>query len=85
MTNVEAHDAVDLETPGEGWVTLDRKPAAALTKIAHGELGKQLALTSNAALNAGKGARGRALRTLVFDYYYSAGKNVMVVFDIYHT
>ncbi len=70
---VETHEAVDLETPGDGWVTLDRKLAAALTKISHGELGRQLTLTSNAALNSGQVARGRVLLALVFEYY-SAGK-----------
>jgi hypothetical protein len=33
-------DAFDLETPGDGWVTLDRKLAAALTKISRGEFGR---------------------------------------------
>jgi uncharacterized protein (DUF1684 family) len=83
VMKVEAHEAVDLETPGDGWVTLDRKLAAALTKISHGELGRQLTLTSNAALSSGQVARGRVLLALVFEYY-SAGKNAMVMFDINH-
>ncbi len=83
VMKVEAHEAADLETPGDGWVTLDRKLAAALTKISHGRLGRQLTLTSNAALNSGQVARGRVLLALVFEYY-SAGKNAMVMFDINH-
>ncbi len=69
---VEAREALDLETPGDVWVTLGRKLAAASTKISHGEPGGQLALTSNAALSCGQVASGRALLALVFEYY-SAG------------
>ena len=75
VMKVETHEAVDLETPGDGWVTLDRKLAAALTKISHGVLGRQLTLTSNAALNSGQAARGRVLLALVFEYY-SAGNTL---------
>ena len=32
---VETYDGAYLEHPGVGWVTLDRKTAAALTKISH--------------------------------------------------
>ena len=53
------------------------------TQISHGELGRQLTLTGNAALSCGQAARGRVLLALVFEYY-SAGKNAMVMFDINH-
>ncbi len=72
---VETHEAVDLETPGDGWVTLDRKLAAALAKISRGELGRQLTLTSNAALNSGQVARGRVLLALFLEYYSADKKN----------
>ena len=83
VMKVQAHEAVDLETPGDGWVTLDRELAAALTRILRGELGRQLTLTSNDAVSSGQVARGRALLALVFAYY-SAGNNAMVMFDITH-
>ena len=83
VMKVETHEAVDLETPGDGWVTLDRKLAAALAKTSHGELGRQLNLTGNAALSRGQVARDRVLLALVFEYY-SAGKNAIVMFDINH-
>ena len=67
VMNVETHETIELGTPGDGWVTLDRKLAAALTKISHGELGRQLALPSNAALNSGRAARGRVLLQLVLN------------------
>ena len=81
--SVETHETVDLEIPCDSWVARDRKPAAALTKISHGELVRQLALTRNAALNIGQVARGRVLLQLVFEYY-SAGKAAMVRFGIKH-
>ena len=82
--NVEAHEAVDLETPGDGRVTPHRKPPPTLTNISHGEPASQLTPTSNAALNSGQVGRGRVLLALVFEYY-SAGKiNAMVMFDINH-
>ncbi len=83
VMKVEAHEAVDLETPGDGWVALDRKPATALTEISHGELGRQLALTSNAAVSQGHVARGRVLLAPVFEYY-SSGKSAMAMYDINH-
>ena len=41
ILKVEPHDSGQLEEPGEGWISLDRKLAAALTNIAHGEIGRQ--------------------------------------------
>ncbi len=76
VMRVETHEAV-------GWVTLDRKLAAVLTNISHGELGRQLTLTSNAALSCGQVARGRALLALVFEYY-SDGKDTMVTSATYN-
>ena len=55
---VETHDPADLEDPGEGWVSLDRKLAAALTKIAHGELGRQTTQTGTIALSSNVFERG---------------------------
>ena len=83
VMKVETHRTVDLGTPGDGLVTLDRTLAAALAKISHGELGRQSALTSNAALSCGQVARGRVLLALVFEYY-SAGRDAMVMFDVNH-
>ena len=37
ILKVETHNPADLEDPGEGWISLDRKLAAASTKNAHGE------------------------------------------------
>ena len=45
MIKVEAHEAVDLETPGDGWVALGRTWATALANSSHDKLGIQLALT----------------------------------------
>ena len=56
---VETHESDDLEAPGNGWVTLDRKLAAALTKISHGELGRMLTLHSNACLPQRRQGRPR--------------------------
>ncbi len=58
---VETHQAEDLEVPGVGWATPDRKLTAALTKISHGEVGKRLALHSNACLNQGTPVRVQPL------------------------
>ena len=81
--NVETHEAVDLEIPRNGRVTLDRAIAAALTKISHGELGRALTLTSNACLNMGRSARGRVLLQIVFDHY-SSGTDAELMYDINH-
>ena len=83
ILKVETHDPADLETPGVGWASLDRKIAAALSNIAHGELGKQLTIASSVALGEGKAARGRVLLAMVFKYY-AAGNNAELIHDIDH-
>jgi hypothetical protein len=83
IRKAETSEDVDPETPGPGWVTLDRKLAAALTYISPGELGRQLTLTSSAALNQGRVARGRLLRSQVFQYY-SSGKNAEFIYGSNH-
>ncbi len=75
---VETHEQADLEHPGHGWITLDRKFAAALTDISNGELGRALTLHSNACLNQGRSARGRVLLHIVFNHY-SSGKNLSLI------
>ena len=80
---IETQDEAYLNTPGTGWVTLDRKLAAAVSKISHGELGRTLTLTSNSALNRGQSARGRVLLQMVFSHYAS-GKNAELMYDINH-
>ena len=47
-----------LSDPGVGWVSLDRKLAAALAKIAHGEVGRELTHMTTMALSNGQIARG---------------------------
>ena len=59
--DVESADDDDLETPGDGLISLDRKRVAALTKASAGKLGRKLTLTSNAALSSERAARGRVL------------------------
>ena len=41
VMKVETEEPEALEDPGEGWISLDRKLAAALTKIAKGDIGRQ--------------------------------------------
>ena len=55
---VEAHDPSDLGDPGDGWISLDRKLAAALTKIAHGEVGRKSTQATATAINHTMVARG---------------------------
>ena len=43
--------SINLDIPGDGWISLDWKLAAALIKISEGELGRQLTLATTAALN----------------------------------
>ena len=51
--NCETDDPSELSDPGDGWISLDRKLAAALTKIAHGEIGRELTQMTTMALNNG--------------------------------
>ena len=41
ILKVATHDPADPEDPGAGWVSLDRKLAAALTRISYGDLGRR--------------------------------------------
>ena len=66
ILKVETHNPADLEDPGEGWTSLDRKLAAALTNIAHGTIGRHIAQATTTALNNNMVARGRVLLALVF-------------------
>ena len=67
----------------KGGVSLDRKLTAALTKIAHDELGRQIKQTGTIALSNNVVARGRVLRALVARYY-APGNNALVLYDINH-
>ena len=72
-----------METRDTGWVSLERKLAAALTRVAHGEPGRQLTVASSVALSEGNIARGRALLAMVFKYY-AAGSNAELMYDVNH-
>ncbi len=77
------HDATQLEEPGEGWISLDREVAAALTKIAHGEIGRHNTQATTTALSNHAVARGGVLLAFVFRYYAS-GNNAQVLYDLNH-
>ena len=62
----ETDDPSLLNDPGEGWISLDRKLAVALTNIAHGEIGRELTHTTTMALNNGHIVRGRVLLAIMF-------------------
>ena len=71
---------------GQTWswmVSLDRRLAAAITKVSHGETGRVLTQMSTAALNSGQIARGRVLPATVFSYYAS-GSSGQVLYDMSH-
>ncbi len=55
----------DLQEPGPGWISLDRKIAAALMLICHGELGRELTQMSTTMYNNDQIVRGRSLLALV--------------------
>ena len=61
ILRVETDGPAELGYPGEGWVSLDRKLAAALTKSAHGEVGRETTQTTATCLNNNKAARGIVL------------------------
>ena len=69
--------------PGTGWVSLDRKLAAALTRIAHGEIGRELSQKTTESLSWNEIVRGRALLAIVFRYY-AHGNNGQVLYDMNH-
>ena len=83
ILKVEKNDEDCLNDPGEGWIALDRKLAAALTKICHGELGRELTQASTMALNNDQVARGRTLLAIVF-CYYASGNSGQVLYDMTH-
>jgi hypothetical protein len=60
-----------LQTPGDGWISLDRKIAAGLTRICHGELGREITQLANTMYYDGQIVRGRVLLALVFRDYAS--------------
>ena len=72
-----------LDVPGTGWISLDRKLAAALTSISHGEIGRELTQKSTIELNSNRIVRGRVLLALVFQYYAS-GTSGQVLYDMSH-
>ena len=65
ILRVETDDPAELEHPGAGWVSLDGKLAAALTNIAHGEVGREITQATTTCLNNNKVARGRVLLAIV--------------------
>ena len=81
ILKVETHDLSELEEPGDGWISLDRKLAAAPTTIAHGEIGRQITRATTIALISNMVARGRVLLALVFRYYAS-GNNAQVLYEL---
>ncbi len=72
-----------LHNPGEGWIALDRKIAAGLTRICHGEIGREITHMSTTMYNDGQIVRGRVLLALVFRYYAS-GNSGQVLYDFNH-
>ena len=79
----EAAEPDSLDKPGKGWISLDRKLAAALTNISHGELGRELPQKSTTELNQNRIVRGRVLLAIVFRYYAS-GTSGQVLYDMSH-
>ena len=77
IMKVEAEEPTALDEPGEGWISLDRKLAAALTKIARGEIGREITQHNTTALNNNLVIRGRVLRAIVCRCY-SSGTNGQV-------
>ena len=73
----------EVDLPGRDWVSLDRRLTSAFTKIAHGELGRQITLMNSIAVNAGRTARGRSLLRLVFQHYAS-GSSAEFMCDTNH-
>ncbi len=57
----ETDEPSALHDPGEEWVALDRKIAAALTRICHGEIGRAITQMTTMSLNSNRIVRGRVL------------------------
>ena len=83
IMQVETADTETLDDPGLGWISLDRKLASALIRIAKGEIGRELIQYHTAALNNNLVVRGRVLLAIVFRYY-SSGTTGQVMFDMNH-
>ena len=79
----ESDELSQLTWPGKGWVSLDRKLAAALTKIAHGEIGRELSQMTTQSLNKNEIVRGEVLLAIVVRYY-AHGNNGQVLYDMNH-
>ena len=79
----ESHEPSQLSWPGTGWVSLDRKLAAALTRIAHGEVGRELSQKTTESLSQNEIVRGGTLPAIVFRYY-AHGSNGQVLYDMDH-
>ena len=62
---------------------MDRKLAAARTRVAAGEIGCEITQYTNTALNNNLVVRGRVLLALVFRYYAS-GTSGQVLYDMNH-
>ena len=69
-----------LQEPGEGWIALDRKTAAGLTRICHGEIDREITQLCNNQYNDKQIVRGRVLLALAFRYYAS-GNSGQVLYD----
>ena len=80
---VETDESWALEDPCEGWISLDRRLAAALINIAKGEIGRQTTQHNTTALNNNCVIRGRVLLALVFRYY-SSSTTGQVLYDMNH-
>ena len=79
-----AHESPEaLQEPGNGWVALDRKIAAGLMLICHGELGRELTQMSTTMYNNDLIVRGRSLLAVVFRYYASSTSG-QVLYDLNH-
>ena len=80
---LETDELWSLEEPGDGWISLDRKLAAALSKVAKGEIGRELQQHQTTSLNNMQVARGRVLLAMVFRYYASSSTG-QVMYDMNH-
>ena len=83
MVDTEEPWSPALEEPGEGWVSLDRKLAAAITNIASGDIGRETTQYNTTTLNNHLVVRGRVLLAIV-RRYYSAGTTGQVMCDMSH-
>ena len=66
IMQVETSESEVLDDPGIGWISIDIKLAAALIRIARGEIGRELIQFHTAALNNNLVVRGRVLLAIVF-------------------